>query len=52
MSLHMCCAHTDRQISDLKEKQIFTQCDDLKTVHVHNLHSSLNYEDIKNGYTL
>lgn len=32
MSLRMCCAHTDRRISNLKEKQIFTQCDDLKNL--------------------
>lgn len=35
MSLRMCCAHTDRRISNLKEKQIFTQCDDLKNLSIH-----------------
>lgn len=35
MSLRMCCAHTDRWISNLKEKQIFTQCDDLKNLSMY-----------------
>lgn len=34
-SLRMCCAHTDRRISNLKEKQIFTQCDDLKNLSMY-----------------
>lgn len=35
MSLHKCCAHTDRQISNLEEKQIFTKCDDLKNLSLY-----------------
>lgn len=35
MSLRMCCARTDRRISNLKEKQIFTQCDDLKNLSMY-----------------
>lgn len=35
MSLRTCCVHTDRRISNLKEKQIFTKCDDLKNLSMY-----------------